>query len=485
MSDSGVNKYQLLSKTETVIFASGDLFGGGAQVLIAFFYLIFLTDVVGLRPALAGIVILISKVWDAISDPLMGVITDNTRTQRGRRKPYFLAGFFAIIIAVVLLWYPVKSDNDIVLFIYVLFSFLFYSTVSTMVMVPYAAMSSEISTDYKDRNTINGTRLVFSQLSSLFAAVLPMEIIKIMPSVETGYIAMSIFFGIMYAVPYLFIFLKTHERISFSEEKSTINIKQFTQPFQIKSFRILISMYLFSFLTMDIVSTVFAYYMNYFLKRPSELNYVLGAMLITQICCVPLVVYFSNRLGKAQTLKVSVVLWLIAVSLLAMLSPSWATYSIYLIAILMGSGIVGCIVVPWLMYPDVTDVGEFVFGKRCSGSFGGIMTFLRKFSAAIGIFVVSQILDLSGYKTPMENSCNGITNKILQEQPESVIIALKIIIIIIPLILLSLVFLFANKYPLTIKIQKRMNEYLEWKRGNLGNNPLNNSELAELKDKLI
>ena len=121
-----------LTKRETFIFASGDMFGGGAQVIIAFFYLIFLTDVIGIRPALAGVVILISKIWDAVSDPLMGIITDNTRSRFGRRKPYFLAGFFGVILAFILLWFPISSESDLVIFSYVLFSYLFYSTISTI-----------------------------------------------------------------------------------------------------------------------------------------------------------------------------------------------------------------------------------------------------------------------------------------------------------------------------------------------------------------
>ena len=66
---------------EKLIFGSGDIFIGGSQVIMAFYYLRFLTDVVQISPALAGTVVLLSKVWDAISDPVMGVITDNTRTR--------------------------------------------------------------------------------------------------------------------------------------------------------------------------------------------------------------------------------------------------------------------------------------------------------------------------------------------------------------------------------------------------------------------
>ncbi|KAA3659185.1 MAG: MFS transporter [Calditrichaeota bacterium] len=247
-----------LTKRETFIFASGDMFGGGGQVIIAFFYLIFLTDVIGLRSALAGIVILLSKIWDAVSDPLMGIITDNTRTRFGRRKPYFLAGFFGVLAAFILLWFPISSESDLVLFSYVLFSYLFYSTISTMVMVPYAAMSSEISMDYEERNTVNGSRLFFSQFSSLIAAVLPLEIIKQMPTVGEGYIAIGIIFGVLYAIPFLFIFFKTHERVATgSQEKSTFRYSEIIRPFKLSSFRILIGIYLFAFLAMDIVATVF------------------------------------------------------------------------------------------------------------------------------------------------------------------------------------------------------------------------------------
>ncbi|MBI1932833.1 MAG: MFS transporter [Ignavibacteriales bacterium] len=475
-----------LTKFETFIFASGDLFGGGAQILVAFFYLIFLTDVVGLRPSLAGIVILISKIWDGITDPIMGIITDNTRTKYGRRKPYFFAGFFGVIAAMFLLWYPIRSESNLILFSYVLFSYLFYSTISTMVMIPYAAMSSEITMNSKERNTVNGSRLVFSQLSALLAAVLPLEIITLMPSIETGYMAIGLTFGVIYAIPYLFVFFKTHERVAVAaHEKSSFSFHQFLEPFRIRSFRILIGIYLFAFLSMDIVSTVFAFYMNYFLLRPTELNYVLGTMLITQIVFVPIIVFSANKIGKANTLKINIILWLAAIFFLLILSPEGPSWVIYAIAVLMGTGIIGCIVIPWIMYPDVTDVGELAFEKRCSGSFSGIMTFLRKFAAAIGIFIVSQILDFSGYIKPVENIKNGVKIKILQQQPESIIFALKIIVVGFPFLLLVIIFLLARKYPLDIKTIQKLDNYLEWKRGKIVNNPLTENELLELKSKLI
>ena len=474
-----------MSKAEIATFAAGDMFGGGAQLIIAFYYLIFLTDVVKLRPILAGTVILVSKIWDAVSDPLMGFITDNTRTRWGRRKPYFFIGFFSIIASFFLLWYPFSHHNETIKFAYVLFAYILYSTVSTMVMIPYAAMSSEISTDYKERTVVNGTRLLFSQVSSLLCAVLPIEIVKLAGDERAGYMAMALSFGILFAIPFLLIFFFTKERVVSQGEKAQFSFSTLLTPFKVRSFRILITIYLFAFLSMDVVSTVFAYYMNYYLRRPRELNYVLGAMLITQISMIPLVIKLSNAIGKAKTFMLSTVIWGCGIIFIALLQPDWPQWSIYVNAVLMGMGIIGCIVIPWIMYPDVTDVGELAFGRRNAGSFGGIMTFMRKFSSAVGIFVVSYILEASGYVEPQIEIVAGVTRKIMMEQPQSVITALKIIVAAFPFVLLFITFNMAKRYPLNKELYENLNKYLEFKRGNLPENPLSERELEQLKKTLI
>src|SRR5512137_2115313 len=87
-------------------YGLGDIYGGGAGTLISFFYLVFLTDVVQLNPGLAGVVILISKLYDAVTDPFEGVLSDRTRTRLGRRRPYLLAGIGLVLASFVALFYP-------------------------------------------------------------------------------------------------------------------------------------------------------------------------------------------------------------------------------------------------------------------------------------------------------------------------------------------------------------------------------------------
>lgn len=478
---SRLTKAKKLTRGEIIVFGTGDIFGGGGQLIINFFYLIFLTDVVGMNPGLAGTIVLISRIWDAISDPLMGVISDNTKSKYGRRRPYILVGAIGIIVASIMLWWPAYFESQVATFAYVLFAYLFYSTISTIIMVPYSSMSSELSMDYKERNTINGTRLFFSQLSSLICAVLPMEIVKLASTVETGYIIMGITFGVFFAIPLFLVFFMCRERAPMDmQSKSEFSLKSFATPLKIRSFRILIMIYMLAFFAMDVISSIFAYYMKYFLERPNELNYVLGVMLIMQIIFLPIVVKMANKIGKSKVFIMGASIWILGAALLGFFSPTWPVFSIYVIGAITGIGLSGCVTIPWLMFPDVTDVGELYFGDRKSGSFSGIMTFIRKTSSALGIFLVSQILNIAGYVKP--ETVDG--KEVLFEQPGSLITALKIIIFAIPVVLLIVTIFFARKYPITKTIHERLRKLLEFKRGE-SDQPVSKKEEEELKRILI
>ena len=384
---------------EMITFASGDLFGGGAQLVIGFFYLRFLTDVVRINPILAGTVVLLSKIWDALSDPIMGSLSDNTRTKYGRRRPYMLAGFILIIIAFTMLWFAPNFSSQGAKFAFVAFSYIFFSTVSTIVMVPYTAFSSEISQDVKERGRVNGSRLFFSQIASLLGAVLPMVIVGLFPE-KTGYLMMGLLFGIFYAVPFLGIFLWCRERTPIPEEKSRFSLKKTLSPFKIKTYRSLIGIYLLAFFVMDVVSAVFTYYMTYFIGRGDLLELVLGTMLLTQIAALAFVIMLAEKIGKPKTFILGAIIFVLGSFALGFYNTSWHISSIFIIAGVVGLGLIGCIVMPWVMFPDVTDISVLAFGERRSGAFAGFMTFMRKFSSAIGIWIVGFMLQFSGYILP-------------------------------------------------------------------------------------
>jgi oligogalacturonide transporter len=188
-----VNSEKLSWKTR-IGYGMGDVYGGGAMVVVSFYYLIFLTDVVRISPVLAGTVILISKIYDSITDPFEGLIADRTRTRLGRRRPYLIAGIPLIFLSFFALFYPFNMDEELARFFFVILSYLFFSTVISLVSLNYNALQAEITLDYNERSVLSSARIFFSTLGSIAAALIPLEIVKAFPDVHTGYIVMGLIF---------------------------------------------------------------------------------------------------------------------------------------------------------------------------------------------------------------------------------------------------------------------------------------------------
>ncbi|MBN1883542.1 MAG: MFS transporter [Deltaproteobacteria bacterium] len=446
-------------------FGAGDIFGGGAMVIIGFFYLFFLTDVLLISPVLAGVVFLVSKMWDAVSDPIMGIISDRTRTRFGRRRPYFLLGVVLVFLSFFMMWFPVDFERETHRFIFVLAAYIFFSTSYTIVMIPYLALASELTTDYNERTALTSVRMVFSMVSSLVCAVLPLEIVKTFPEVRTGYIVMALVFASLFSLPFLATFFATKERPEFQKEPETFNFKRtFVEPFKTPTFIHVLLMYLFSMATMDIVMSIMMYFMTYYIKRPDEANYVLGALLIAQIVAIPLFAVISGKIGKKRTFVYAAIMWLVTMCFSLLITPDNHDIVIYVFCAIVGIGSGGIVVMIYSILPDVPDVDELYSERRREGIFSGLMTFLRKASSALGIFIVSQIIFWAGYLKPVETIIDGKAVIERQAQTPEFLISLKIMFALVPALFLSIAIISAIRYRLTPEVHDRLNITLTARR---------------------
>ncbi len=470
-----LNKVPMLTK---IFFGAGDMYGGGAFNIVNFFYAIFLTDVVQLSPAMAAPIFLIGKIWDAVTDPLMGILSDRTNTKFGRRRPYFLSGVILIFLSFVILWYPANFENTTFKFIYVLFSYVFFNTVFTIVMVPYSAMAAEITLDYNERTSVNSIRLMFSLGASVLCAILPMQIVNSASDPRTGYIYMAVFFGILFSLPWIGVFTFTKEKPQFKALKKEFDWKKtFLEPIKIKSFRTLLVFFLASYLAMDVVSMIFAYYMTYYMNAKGSLPLVLGSLIIVQICFVPVYAHIAKKKSKNFAYILGTSIWILISLLTLIIRPTWPIWTMYLFAALIGSGISAASVMPHAIFGDVTDVGELYFNERREGSFSGLITFTRKFSSAIVQSVVLTILGVVGYLNPIDS--------VEFQQPENVINTIRYILAFAPLIILSFGLIAAFRYPLTHELHNKLRDHLAYLRGDKKVEPLTEEEIKILKDKLI
>jgi oligogalacturonide transporter len=391
------------------------MFGGGSFTVIGLLFMFFLTEFVGLAPFVAGVVFAVGKGFDAISDPLMGYISDLTKSRYGRRRIYFLIGIAPIAVSFAALWLPITGGPQWARALYYSLAYVFFSGVFTMVMVPYSALNAELTRDYKTRTRLSGARLVFSQFSTLLAGTLPGLIVDLTPGADaTGYFIMGSAFGVFYALPWILVFLGTWELPDYvPPARQTVKkyFIEFARIFRNRAFRIHIAMYIAAYSAVDILMAVFAYFVTYYIERPGLYSLAIGSLLVAQIAMLPVYVRVANARGKGFAYRFGMGLWATGLLLVFFFvepaSPAWL---ISLLCVVMGAGLSAGIMIPWAMLPTITDVDELITGHQRAGTYSGAMTLFRKLvQGLIAVPTVGLVLELIGFVSNQPQSAETIT----------------------------------------------------------------------------
>ncbi|MFN2281308.1 MAG: MFS transporter, partial [Anaerolineales bacterium] len=143
-----------LPTARKLMYGAGDIGFSLTSTIMGVYFLIFMTDVVGLRPAIAGIPILVGKVWDFVNDPIFGYISDRTRTRWGRRRPFLLFGALPLALTFTMLWYRPPFESTTALVAYYSIAYLIFEASATMLYMPYFALTPELTSDYDERTSL-------------------------------------------------------------------------------------------------------------------------------------------------------------------------------------------------------------------------------------------------------------------------------------------------------------------------------------------
>jgi len=323
---------------------------------------------------------------------------------------------------------------------YYMVAYVIWDTVFTLVSVPYAALTPELTEDYDERSRLNGYRMVVSTAGGLLAAVSVPFVAGLFPQPQTGYLLMAAIFGVMGAIPFLLLFFGIHER--FADRPITQGASGPRQwgatllsIFRNRAFRYAAGIYLGSWVTVNLVAALFQYYLTYPMQMPSQVEAVLGLLQLSALICTAAAVWLATRRGKPQTYIVGAV-WLTVILLALTFLPPNAQTVVLTLAILAGFGVAIIQVIPWSMVPDVMEVDELATGQRREATHYGVLTFAQKGGTALALALMQAVLALTGYVAGAH-------------QPPGALLAIRLMIGPVPAVILGLSALLALRYPLT------------------------------------
>ena len=467
---------------EQLAYGAGAFMDGGGVALMACILVKYMTHL-GISFAIASTIFMVAKFWDAISDPIMGFISDNTRSKYGRRKPYLFIGGIATIVGLFLMFAPIKDwgMNTSGMIAYLIVAYLIWNTISTISQVPFCSLAGDISPSYQARNDANTIKLVFSAAGAGLAYLIPLLLLEAytLPEGEAWlpklnatefWIIITLAFGLLFGGGLVISALKVKERIQPTTPKETFNFKQFIKgyagPFKNKSFRWHIGMYASSFACSDVIAALAVYYATdvwhgyqLFGMEFSSL-FIVAPLMVAAVVAFPIVRYAMNKKTKQFAFRIGLPAYIIGGIFLAILDPSWGEWAAILVPIvsfLMGLGFGGAQMMPWIIFADTVDVAEFATGERPTASYSGMMTLIRKITGALSVGMIGWILTPIGYITD-ENATEYIV------QSDEVLLAIRVLmgVMIVALIAVSLFSSF--KFRVNNKKLERMRYFIDINR---------------------
>ena len=438
-------------------YGAGDLGPAITGNIATFYMMFFFTNVAGIPAGLAGSILMIGKIWDGINDPMVGMLTDKTQSRRwGRRLPWLLYGaipfgFFFFLQWIVPQFTADKNINVWCLFWYYVAIGIVSQAFFTVVNLPYTAMTPELSQDYDERTSLNSFRFTFSIGGSILSLILAKIIFSQITDQQQHYLVLAAVCSVIAVLSLDWCVYGVRDRILAFEAKRMQLPKEAEIPFfeqlkivfSNKPFLFVIAIYLFSWLGVQITASIIPYFViNCMGMEEGDVPTVMIAVQGTALFMLFIWNYLSQKIGKNLVYFLGMSSWIIAAIGLFFLQPNQVGL-MYVMAVMAGVGVSTAYLIPWSMIPDVIELDELQTGQRREGIFYGFMVLLQKFGLAFGLFLVGNTLQAYGFKETVAGQSS------LPIQPESALLAIRIVVGPIPTVCLIVGLVLVYFYPIT------------------------------------
>ncbi len=418
----------------------------------------FYADRAGLSLGLISVVVLLSRIWDALIDPLMGSISDATRHSLGRRRPWIALGSAPLMASFILLLTPSLSPVSPAIW-FSLWTFLFF-IFWTMVIVPYEALGAELSFNYNERTRILSVREASLVLGTLLAGALPIAYEAVFPESDADqkFFRLSLFYALLLGGAAALCVSKLRERVVAQHGSERVGGSLWTVGARVlrdnAPFRVLLLAYTVGALGGALPATLIMFYVEHVLQSDKGSLY-LAMYFAIGLLCLPLWVKLAARIGKKEA-------WIAAMAVNG--GAFGAVFFLgagddFLYSICIGISAIGygaTLALPSSMQADVIDFDELNTGERREGQFVGLWAVARKLSAALGAGIALAVLYFTGYEAGDGKA---------QAQNAATLMALRIMYALVPTVANFVAIAIASSYSIDRQEHERIRREIDGRKG--------------------
>ena len=449
-------------------------FAGAAMAIpLAIHLTIFYSDVILVPLGVIALAKSLGRAFDALTDPLMGWITDRTRTRWGRRRPWIAIGAPGAALAFLAMFAPPESFGPAAAGAWLGAMYIVYSIFQTIYQIPHYGLGAELTLDYRERNSVFSWEQAFSVAGTLFASAVP-GLLAAQLGARRGYFWFASVFGVLLVGLMWNLAWRVREREDFSARAPNPLVPGVRRVLRNRAFRLLLAVYLVGALTGAIPGTLMPYFVTYVLRPEGKpLNWISLFLFLyfgTGLLCLPLWVWLANRIGKKAT-------WLFSFisggtgSLALFFVPEGAVWLFGAILVWAGSSFAARLFLGPSIQADVIDYDELLTGKRREAQYGGLWSITTKFAVIPSLTIPLAVLATIGYEPNVEQS-------------DQVKLAIRSIFALAPAATALIAFGFACFFPITQAVHGEIRAGIEaHKRGESAVDPVNGGRLQPPSDR--
>ncbi len=400
MNKDASNNSGILAKIglgEKIGYGLGDLGFNFYWANISGFLLYFYTDVFGISAAAAGTMFLVTKIVDAFTDPIMGGISDRTKSRWGKYRPYLLLGGLPMAGAAVLTYTtPDLSEGGKIFWAYGTYSFMML--MYTVLSVPYSALSGVITAKSQDRTDLISFRFIAAFTGTTLVNYYTLDMVDWLGKGDEalGWQLTMLVYGIIAAVLFAIVTFTTKERIQPPPNQKTNALGDLKDLLKNKPWLVLFSLALIIMITITMRAGASIYYIKYYIKKPDLVDEFLttyGLALAAGAALTPVMTRFLEK--KKLLMLLMALTGILSISFFFI--PPDQIWLLFTVNILIGLCLGPKSPLAFSMYADTADYTEWKTGRRATAMTFSAAIFSQKLGGAIASFAIGAVLASMGY----------------------------------------------------------------------------------------